>query len=730
MEVGKMAHPRNALSASKYLLIFTSGLLIGIMMAFIPKVHAAYDERMGMMESTDHGATWHFKGHANFHSPALNPVDPSALFDNGLSVLYFFDLQSLSNDTAIVYRSVATDPSGLDFSPPAIAFKFAGDITDPFVLKLPESKYRMYVNGTNSILSATSKDGFTFALDEGERTRIGGVPGAIVLPGSKVRLFVCHKGITSLISANGHDFIEEPGVRIPVPLGAMVVADPSPIRCSDGKYRMAYKVRPAGQGENPQLDEVYLAESDDGLAWTAGSASIAIGSVPTLLELADGRLRIYYVDFQPDQPTTLFKYIQRVQVTPDSCFKTAAFVRIGHVPASNKLAVTFKGDFSRTIRKLDSGYAYKEYTLDLKPAGEFGALYKVGGDIGGLNAGNIFYAVDMVPEGWHIAKFDAVSWQNLVEFNFPLDSLREGNFDMMVSFVNGELDISSQTLTAGKPSPPELGASTHHHFFTPDLGFLRNRVLADTFHIAGSSMIYVDKKYYFVTASAYAGDVIVMEYDSNWKYLGSKKLISQAHWPEGLGYDGEHFYVSYLDARQRSHPAFFPYYPNVHLAAFDRDWNLVEDLSVTNYAPSDSLSPGRPSLLLLGNRLYVTYDVMPLPEDLNKIEGFINVYELAQSASSSVESNRKVTEGFRLKQNYPNPFNPVTTITFTLPSRQYATLKVYDILGREVAVLYSGVKDPGKHILTFNGKDLPAGEYFYKLQTIDYVETKKLIILK
>ena len=168
-------HTRKHLSQRYHMsLIIAGGLFFCITLALPPSLQAAHAERMGMIESTDHGATWQFKGHADFHSPSLNPVDPSALYDKGLLAFYFFDLMSLGTDTAVAYRSVATDSVGLDFTPPAPAFKFAGDFTDPFVLKLPDGRYRMYIHGPTAILSATSDDGFAFDQDPGERTRAGG----------------------------------------------------------------------------------------------------------------------------------------------------------------------------------------------------------------------------------------------------------------------------------------------------------------------------------------------------------------------------------------------------------------------------------------------------------------------------------------------------------------------------------------------------------------------------
>jgi hypothetical protein len=256
-------------------------------------------ERIAMLESNDGGATWTFMGHAGFHNPDIRTVDPSAIWDKDLLVLYFLDLNTLGLDKALLYRTVATDDTGLDFIPPEVILEYAGDFTDPDVVTLPGGVYRFYLNSlteTAGIVSATSLDGFSLTLDPGIRTSAGGVPGVLRLPDGRVRLFVCGQGITSLISTDGLDFTPELGVRIPIPAGSYVVADPDPILTADGRYLMAYKVRPE-ETEEPTSDLVYLAESTDGLNWTPGVDPLAVGSVPTLVELPGGRLRIYYVDF-------------------------------------------------------------------------------------------------------------------------------------------------------------------------------------------------------------------------------------------------------------------------------------------------------------------------------------------------------------------------------------------------------------------------------------------------
>lgn len=85
---------------------------------------------------------------------------------------------------------------------------------------------------------------------------------------------------------------------------------------------------------------------------------------------------------------------------------------------------------------------------------------------------------------------------------------------------------------------------------------------------------------------------------------------------------------------------------------------------------------------------------------------------------------------FTLSQNYPNPFNPSTKISFSVPKKSFVTIKVYDILGKEIAMLINSEKSIGNYELEFNGSSLSSGIYFYRMQAGDFVDTKKLILLK
>ncbi len=85
---------------------------------------------------------------------------------------------------------------------------------------------------------------------------------------------------------------------------------------------------------------------------------------------------------------------------------------------------------------------------------------------------------------------------------------------------------------------------------------------------------------------------------------------------------------------------------------------------------------------------------------------------------------------YSLGQNYPNPFNPATTISYSIPKNGLITLKVFDILGKEVAELVNEIKEAGNYTVTFNASELPSGIYFYTLTSGNFIATKKLIFLK
>ena len=97
---------------------------------------------------------------------------------------------------------------------------------------------------------------------------------------------------------------------------------------------------------------------------------------------------------------------------------------------------------------------------------------------------------------------------------------------------------------------------------------------------------------------------------------------------------------------------------------------------------------------------------------------------------TDVEEISNVITDFYLEQNYPNPFNPSTTISYSVPELSFVTLKVYDVLGSEVAVLLNEEKSAGAYEVEFEEGRLSSGIYFYQLKAGDFIQTKKMILMK
>jgi len=108
----------------------------------------------------------------------------------------------------------------------------------------------------------------------------------------------------------------------------------------------------------------------------------------------------------------------------------------------------------------------------------------------------------------------------------------------------------------------------------------------------------------------------------------------------------------------------------------------------------------------------------------------IGALEYGSNPVVTVKSENTVIHNFALSQNYPNPFNPTTLIRFVLPSKLFVTLKVFDIMGREVAALVNEELTAGSYNKQWNASKISSGIYFYRLQSGSFTETKKLVLLR
>jgi len=181
--------------------------------------------------------------------------------------------------------------------------------------------------------------------------------------------------------------------------------------------------------------------------------------------------------------------------------------------------------------------------------------------------------------------------------------------------------------------------------------------------------------------------------------------------------------------------------------------NIEEDPNVTkvsgfvNNITQNSLSVALPLFTVTPNTVVLNSNYQPISfSDLStgqQVTVWGNQISPSQVEAVQIVANTGIVTGiedvknkvtipnnFSLSQNYPNPFNPSTTIRYTLSKSSYVTLKVYNILGKEVATLVNEQKPSGTFEVTFTANNLASGVYFYSLRAGNFVSTKKLILMK
>jgi hypothetical protein len=162
---------------------------------------------------------------------------------------------------------------------------------------------------------------------------------------------------------------------------------------------------------------------------------------------------------------------------------------------------------------------------------------------------------------------------------------------------------------------------------------------------------------------------------------------------------------------------------------FRIDGTYPDNANVNRVMMTESPMPGEPTSL--------TYSTTPTPNWYipsnatgDSVYTFLIRAYVSINSSGVKQSIELTPAAFVLEQNYPNPFNPSTIIRFQMPSKGWVTLKIYDIIGREVATLVNGFQETGTHDVKFDASNLPSGVYFYRIAIGKYTETKKLMLIK
>ncbi len=161
-------------------------------------------------------------------------------------------------------------------------------------------------------------------------------------------------------------------------------------------------------------------------------------------------------------------------------------------------------------------------------------------------------------------------------------------------------------------------------------------------------------------------------------------------------------------------------------------WPMDEDLSYSSSTLKTAAMGGFPlgDLYhwwgpLSGTNLYASWAAQATTEHTT-----INKWLTDGITSGVKERPGNLPAKYELSQNYPNPFNPTTQINYSIPQRGYVTLKVYNVLGQEVATLFSGVQSAGNYVATFDGSKYSSGVYFYRLQAGNASIAKRFVLVK
>lgn len=164
-----------------------------------------------------------------------------------------------------------------------------------------------------------------------------------------------------------------------------------------------------------------------------------------------------------------------------------------------------------------------------------------------------------------------------------------------------------------------------------------------------------------------------------------------------------------------------------------QDWEsgnwINYDIEKYNYDLNDNL------ILFVYHR-WIEGNVITADRSISILDKFGNNFEfrgvnieLFYSYLTDVETDI-IISNYSLYQNFPNPFNPITSIQYSIPKNEFVTLKIYDILGNEIATLVNKRQDIGSYIINFDGRNLSSGLYLYSIQAGSFNVTKKMILLK
>lgn len=306
-------------------------------------------------------------------------------------------------------------------------------------------------------------------------------------------------------------------------------------------------------------------------------------------------------------------------------------------------------------------------------------------------------------------------------------------FLLFAQTINSQWIIESFDSSAGVFFiEPEPVGNSYLHFFN------------DTSHFEGNGSLKIN---YLVEANSAFGGILTDTYNSNGPnvpYFDLSDGISLKFWykivnPIIMDEPGEfNFMFKIEEVDSNGNIDFWYHYFQLNLIDNSGQWKPLEMQLVPSSDPTIgfTLQFGDGDGILQkenirGFQFVFIYTPYNLPAVYPKAHGSFLIDRLELIYPSSViNEETKSPNQFALEQNYPNPFNPSTKIQYTIGSNQFVQLKIYDLLGREVKTLVSEYRDAGSYNVDFDASNLTSGIYLYKLQAGDFVQTKKMLLMK
>jgi len=202
------------------------------------------------------------------------------------------------------------------------------------------------------------------------------------------------------------------------------------------------------------------------------------------------------------------------------------------------------------------------------------------------------------------------------------------------------------------------------------------------------------------------------------------------HLNAAISQDGTEMGLVWLDANAQGDSL-----PDIWFShrSINGNWSPPENLTQTpGYAElllhaAPTLMTGSASQVIILGHCYEAGTTLYPPDETSPTNFYVGTHTFP---IVSVPEDGELPQAFRLEPNYPNPFNPATSISYELPDASNVSLKVFDVLGREVATLENEMKAPGRHTVSWDASDRASGVYFYKLVAGWHKSTKKMLLMK